>query len=464
MGKISIYDLADVLVERKKLDKRDAVAFVTAMFEIVRKHLEEEKLVKIKGFGTFKIIDVDDRESVNVNTGERVLIEGHGKITFIPDALMKELVNKPFSQFETVVLNEGVDFADPEPLVEPEPEPEAEYGAAAMPLVDFGESNVIKEEPLFAEPEPEPEPELEEAVVEEPVVEDVVEEAVPVEEETIPEPEPEPKPEIEEPVVEEAVVEEAAPVEEEPMPEPEEEPEPEPEEEALVEEESAPRKSKVWIWSLLLGLVLGVVIGVLIDRFMITQQPTDSESVKPVVEKAEKAAQPKAEKPETDATETPEQSAEAAQVKSEEKAPAESAEAEAAKAAGTAKPETKPVEPAKKAEAAKAAGTAKPEAKPVEPAKKAEAAKTEAKTAQTVDPYAAKDVRVRLGAWRIVGTDQVVKVREGQTLKRLSKFYLGPDMECYVEVYNNLSPNAELKVGQEIKIPKLVHKKSLKKQ
>ena len=437
MGKISIYDLADVLVERKKLDKRDAVAFVTAMFEIVRKHLEEEKLVKIKGFGTFKIIDVDDRESVNVNTGERVLIEGHGKITFIPDALMKELVNKPFSQFETVVLNEGVDFADPEPLVEPEPEPEAEYGAAAMPLVDFGESNVIKEEPLFAEPEPEPE--LEEAVVEEPVVEDVVEEAVPVEEEPIlePEPEPEPEPEIEEavveePVVEEPVVEEAAPIEEESEPEieePEEEPqdeeeaqaeeaqdeeEPQAEEEALVEEESGPRKSKVWIWSLLLGLVLGVVIGVLIDRFMITQQPADSESVKPVVEKAEKTARSKAEKPETDATETPEQSAEAAQVKSEEKAPAE-------------------------------------------PAKKAEAA-------QTVDPYAAKDVRVRLGAWRIVGTDQVVKVREGQTLKRLSKFYLGPDMECYVEVYNNLSPNAELKVGQEIKIPKLVHKKSLKKQ
>jgi LysM repeat protein len=88
----------------------------------------------------------------------------------------------------------------------------------------------------------------------------------------------------------------------------------------------------------------------------------------------------------------------------------------------------------------------------------------EAEPAETLDPYAAKDARVRLGAWRIVGTDQVVKVREGQTLKRLSKFYLGPDMECYVEVYNNLSPNAELKVGQEIKIPKLVHKKSLKKQ
>ena len=239
------------------------------------------------------------------------------------------------------------------------------------------------------------------------------------------------------------------------MPEPEEEPEPEPEEEALVEEESAPRKSKVWIWSLLLGLVLGVVIGVLIDRFMITQQPADSESVKPVVEKAEKTARFKAEKPEADATEAPAESAEAETAKPAE--PAKKAETANPAESGKKAEAAKPAETAKKAEAAKAAGTAKAEAKPVEPAKKAEAA-------QTVDPYAAKDVRVRLGAWRIVGTDQVVKVREGQTLKRLSKFYLGPDMECYVEVYNNLSPNAELKVGQEIKIPKLVHKKSLKKQ
>jgi nucleoid DNA-binding protein len=386
MGKISIQDLANVLVERKKLDKREAVAFVTAMFEIVQQHLEKDKLVKVKGLGTFKIIDVDDRESVNVNTGERVLIEGHGKITFIPDALMKELVNKPFSQFETVVLNEGVDFADPELLVEPEPEPEAEVDAAAMPLVDFGESNAIKEEPLFAE---------------------------------VPEPEPEPEPQIEEPVVEEPEVESEF------IPELSGELEPVPEKK---EKPAFPFGSKSWIWSLLLGLILGIVIGMLIDHFMISQQPSDLESFKPMEEKVEAPVQPKATQPEAEVPETPAQPAEAAPAKPEEPAPAA--------------PETKP---------------AVPDTKPTEPAKKAE-------PAETLDPYAAKDARVRLGAWRIVGTDQVVKVREGQTLKRLSKFYLGPDMECYVEVYNNLSPNAALKVGQEIKIPKLVHKKSLKKQ
>ena len=98
MGKISIQELANVLIEKKNMNKRDANAFVSAMFEIIQQHLETDKLVKIKGLGTFKIIDVEDRESVNVNTGERVLIEGHGKITYTPDALLKELVNKPFSQ------------------------------------------------------------------------------------------------------------------------------------------------------------------------------------------------------------------------------------------------------------------------------------------------------------------------------------------------------------------------------
>ena len=146
MGKISLIELAAVLSKRYGVNKKDATGFVTQMFDIIQQSLEQDKLVKIKGLGTFKIIDVDDRESVNVNTGERVLIEGHPKITFVPDALMKELVNKPFSQFETVVLNDGVDFedaasepsvAEPE-IVETEPVVlESESEPAAMPYVDF---------------------------------------------------------------------------------------------------------------------------------------------------------------------------------------------------------------------------------------------------------------------------------------------------------------------------------------
>ena len=112
MGKVTIQELASKLTVQNGLSKKEATLFVNMMFETIREALEQDKVVKIKGLGTFKIIDVESRESVNVNTGERVLIEGHNKITFTPDAFMKELVNKPFSQFETVVLNDGVDFKD----------------------------------------------------------------------------------------------------------------------------------------------------------------------------------------------------------------------------------------------------------------------------------------------------------------------------------------------------------------
>ena len=164
MGKISIQELANVLIERKKMNRRDASLFVSAMFDIIQQHLESDKLVKVKGLGTFKIIDVEDRESVNVNTGERVLIEGHGKITYAPDALLKELVNKPFSQFETVVLNDGVDFEDVATTSTDAPEPEIE----SEPIVE------PEPEPIV-EPEPEPIVEPEPIIAPEPVVEPVVE-------------------------------------------------------------------------------------------------------------------------------------------------------------------------------------------------------------------------------------------------------------------------------------------------
>ena len=111
MGKYAIPQLAEILVKKNGLKPSEAQDFVSAMFDIIKEGLETDKLVKVKGFGTFKIIDVDPRESVNVNTGERVLINSHQKITFTPDSVMKEMVNRPFSQFETVVINDGVDFS-----------------------------------------------------------------------------------------------------------------------------------------------------------------------------------------------------------------------------------------------------------------------------------------------------------------------------------------------------------------
>ena len=127
-----IQDLAKYLSAKHKIQQKEAERFLTAVVDVLNEGLHYEKLVKVKGLGTFKVIEVKNRESVNVNTGERILIEGRPKITFTPDAVMKDLVNKPFAQFETVVLNEGVTFDNlpEEPEVElkeePEPQPEIE--------------------------------------------------------------------------------------------------------------------------------------------------------------------------------------------------------------------------------------------------------------------------------------------------------------------------------------------------
>ena len=110
MDRISIQDIAKALVDKHGLSQNDAENFVTTLFDVLNEGLHKEKIVKIKGLGTFKVIDVRERESINVNTGERVLIDSHGKITFTPDAVMRDLINKPFAQFETVILNEGVDL------------------------------------------------------------------------------------------------------------------------------------------------------------------------------------------------------------------------------------------------------------------------------------------------------------------------------------------------------------------
>lgn len=163
MNKLTLNNIAKVLVEKNGLEPKEAMMFTTAMFDLIHDRLNEEGIVKVKGLGTFKMIRVEARESINVRTGERVLIDSHAKITFTPDAVMKELVNKPFSQFETVVLNDDVEFTDmkseettdetnnseqseslvdvvseggtPEPAPEPAPEPVAEVVPEPAPVV-----------------------------------------------------------------------------------------------------------------------------------------------------------------------------------------------------------------------------------------------------------------------------------------------------------------------------------------
>ena len=125
MPKNGIKSIAESLACKKNMSLDEAEKYVEAFFELIDEALIPEKIIKIKGFGTFKLVDVRDRESVDVNTGERVVIDGHSKISFVPDNTLKELVNKPFSQFETVVLNDGVDF-DKEDFDIPSPKLEEE--------------------------------------------------------------------------------------------------------------------------------------------------------------------------------------------------------------------------------------------------------------------------------------------------------------------------------------------------
>lgn len=153
MAKTALQLIADAVAKKHKITVKEAEKFVSAIFDVVNEGLKTDKLVKVKGLGTFKVQAVKPRESVNVNTGERVLIEGHEKVSFTPDATMKELVNKPFAQFETVVLNDGVDFADIESKSDDEEKAENtdEIVVSAEEIVASDEEKAETKEEITAE-------------------------------------------------------------------------------------------------------------------------------------------------------------------------------------------------------------------------------------------------------------------------------------------------------------------------
>jgi nucleoid DNA-binding protein len=386
MGKLTIQEIAAVLIEKNGLGKPEANRFASAMFALIQERLESDHLVKVKGLGTFKIVDVEARESVNVSTGERITISSHSKVTFTPDATMKELVNKPFSQFETVVLNDGVEFDDIE-------EEQAEVEQSIEEQAEVAESVAIM--------------------------------ATPVAEESI---QQQPKAEAEQEAEAEGEQEAEADTETEPEPEPETEPGPEPETETVDdtllegfadEEEGRP-------WGRWLLSALGVLLLMALSAFggyYYGSQKQARMAVAPdtiIIRDTVMVAQ------QVDSTnmavaETPEAAEKSTEV-------VEKSEVGEKPAEVVEKPKEQPKE----------------QPKPVEPA---------------VDKYAEKDARVRLGAYRIVGLDQEVKVQAGQTFRSVCKAYLGPDMECYVEVFNDLPKNPTVKAGQVIKIPKLQLKK-----
>lgn len=181
MNKIGISELAAALVREHSLNTKDAEAFIQKFSDVLNDGLHHEKQVKVRGLGTFKVTTVSARESVDVNTGKRIIIDSRSKISFTPDASLKELVNKPFSQFETVVVGEGVDFSAID----------KKYADTLQDGTDEGASNEatsLIESKDSLDPEPEIASQQEEPAIVRPIVEPAIEEAPIVAKDTLSEP------------------------------------------------------------------------------------------------------------------------------------------------------------------------------------------------------------------------------------------------------------------------------------
>ena len=536
MSKISLSDLAQRLAQKSGISLQDAELFIRKMFDVANEGLQSDKLVKMKWLGTFKVMAVKDRESVDVNTGERIIIEGRDKISFTPDNILKEIVNKPFAQFETVVVNDGVDFDEIDRKFENAEEdgsvfdstlecvPDSENSSvesfveqdssATSGVIDFldeendapgsDEMIVIGEKRLsqenVAEPEEkkpegsepvatEPEPAVFKPAVSEPVESESATSELETKESEVPA-----QSEVESVVSDEenesTLTEETPIAEKVPSAEdnsitetPIAEKVPSDGENTITEipiveeassDEETPSSDEVTdkrhvVLPRYLVIAASVVFLAMIGGFgwfafnygkMAAQRDhlaLQLDNYQQIA--AEKKAPTKSASTQEEILRKKaiEDSVRMAQA-SEAVKKAENAEQNMDATADKQSIDVKSAESKKNLEAKKLADAKKQqETKKLAEAKKKEEARkqTEKHAAQASSKYD-QDVRVRTGAYRIIGVSEVVTAREGQTIKSLSQKYLGPGMECYVEALNG---NSLLKPGQKVKIPKLELKK-----
>lgn len=422
MAKVS--DFASELVSRYGLKEEEATEFITAMFDIICEQLDApDKQVKVKGLGTFKVTSVGARASVDVNTGERIIIEGRNKISFTPEVLLRDRVNRPFVQFGTVVLNDGVDFSEidrefdgdrkePETKPMPEPEPVAEAGTnQETELVPDSETepNSVTNQAPGPDAESEARPEVEQ------VEPDAESEVLPEVEQV------EPVLEAETKLIEGEQTEDTAQQEHQrastaDSEDPDEYAIPgscEPQEAAdvVLKERCKQRNPRMMYWFSIASFVLLLFIGAgmyfLYDQVKAKNAAIEQLQAKLAVYSTALMSQ------------TADKQQEAAKSKMVE-----------------------PTDTAAKGETAK----------PLKPS--SEQPVVDKKKTNVPKPAADYnfDARVRTGAYIIVGVETTVTVRSGQTLASISKAYLGPGMECYVEVFNNRN---EVKPGDKLRIPKL---------
>lgn len=478
MSKSNISRLAKSISSKHGLTQAEAERFISKMFEVANEGLHEDKLLKIKWLGTFKVTPVKDRESVDVNTGERIVIEGRDKISFTPDNILKEIVNKPFAQFETVVVNDGVDFSDIDEKFSLQAVP-AEPIAAEMPNTigeqktaeasigqpeskNFNESKNTDEQKVADQPtaevypsaEAQPMAEEQSMAGEQPMAEE--QQMQPLVGNTTGEQESLVNEDIltkesslvknasdnEAGTSNEAVASNNAAMSDGAVPS--EEPAAEVGEEVHFHYLMIP-KYLVAIICLVFVILLGGM-GWFAFNFGKMQAQRDKlamqlQTIKKPTQVATK-----------DSTQTSAEDSAALALKMK-------AQEDSIRMAET----SKAVEMAEKTEQGRVEGQAltNTSSSQIGTSSK-EKGSSQAKGTAPSDPRSSAydaDPRVRTGAYRIVGVAQTVTVKDGQSLASLSRLYLGPGMECYVEAVNGKN---EVKVGQKVKIPKLELKRKKK--
>lgn len=466
MSKFSLNTLGKLLADKSGLSQVEAELFIRKMFDVCNQGLDADKQVKIKWLGTFKVQATKDRESINVNTGERFTIEGRDKLTFTPDNILKEIVNKPFAQFETVVVNDGVDFdeidekfgeeqtedapeqvidfldeektATPNPevvVIESEKEKEKEDELAKQIAIEQAKLERLKQAQLEQEriqKEKQEQERLEQEKLEQERLEQERLKQERLEQEKL---------ELaQQQQALKAVVEPAVPASDE------SEEEEEKEEEEKEEEEESSNSHHIVIPRYLVVAVCLIVVALIGGMgwfaFNYGQMTAQRDHLAMQLNQYHQAP----------AKKVPAKPA-AAPLSQEQKLRQKAMEDS--------------IRMAKTAEAVKLAENSDEESANAEKAKQAEAkAKAEAKdkaeekaASKIASSQYDKDARVRTGAYRIIGVAQTVTVGAGQTLEQISTRYLGSGMECYVEALNGTST---VKAGQKIKIPKLELKKKKK--
>ena len=484
MSKFSLNTLGKLLADKSGLSQVEAELFIRKMFDVCNQGLDADKQVKIKWLGTFKVQATKDRESINVNTGERFTIEGRDKLTFTPDNILKEIVNKPFAQFETVVVNDGVDFdeidekfgeeqtedapaqvidfldeektATPNPEVvvigsEKEKEKEDEDELAKQIAIEQAKLEKLKQAQLEQEriqkekleKEKQEQERLEQERLEQEKLEQERLEQERLEQERL-EQERLEQEKLEQEKLElaqqqqalKAVAEPAVPASDE-------------SEEEEEEEESSNSHHIVIPRYLVVAVCLIVVAligGMGWFAFNYGQMTAQRDHLAMQLNQYHQAP---AKKVPTKPAAAPLSQEQKLRQKAMEDSIRMAKTAEAVKLAENSDEESANAEKAKQTEA-KAKAEAKEKAKD----------KAEEKAASKIaSSQYDKDARVRTGAYRIIGVAQTVTVGAGQTLEQISTRYLGSGMECYVEALNGKST---VKAGQKIKIPKLELKKKKK--